>query len=167
LGPFLFAAGIHAAMDAPPSCGALQRWYVDDGGFIGSVAEVEGVLTSLQNTLPLMGLEFNLRQKTVWGPGLVPAASSLAAATRLHLEGGTEVLGVPINSPLYPSPVGARRGAKIRKFARTCAAVAALADTQSAHALMRSCLGPAKVQYALRTLPIRHTAAFAADFTAP
>jgi len=45
--------------------------------------------------------------------------------------------------------------------------VAALADTQSAHALMRSCLGPAKVQYALRTLPIRHTAAFAADVTAP
>jgi len=52
------------------------------------------------------------------------------------------------------------------KFARTCAAVAALADAQSAHALSRSCLGPAKVQYALRTLPIRHTAAFAADVTA-
>jgi len=40
------------------------------------------------------------------------------------------------------------------------------ADTQSAHALMRSCLGPAKVQYALRTLPTCHTAAFAADVTA-
>jgi len=51
-------------------------------------------------------------------------------------------------------------------FARTCAAVATLADTQSAHALMQSCLGPAKVQYALRTLPLRHTAAFAADVTA-
>jgi len=52
------------------------------------------------------------------------------------------------------------------KVARTCAAVAALAETESAHALMRSCLGPAKVQDALRTLPIRHTAAFAADVTA-
>jgi len=52
------------------------------------------------------------------------------------------------------------------KFARTCAAVAALADTQCAHALMRSCLGPAKVQYALRTLPLRHTAVFAAVITA-
>jgi len=31
---------------------------------------------------------------------------------------------------------------------------------------MRSCLGPAKVQYSLRTLPIRHMAAFAADVTA-
>jgi len=30
---------------------------------------------------------------------------------------------------------------------------------------MRSFLGPAKVQYALRTLPLRHTAVFAADVT--
>jgi len=52
------------------------------------------------------------------------------------------------------------------KFARTCAAVAALADTLCAHALMWSCLGPAKVQFALRTLPLRHTAVFAADSTA-
>jgi len=52
------------------------------------------------------------------------------------------------------------------KFARTCAAVAALADTRCDHAVMRSCLGPAKVQYALRTLPLRHTAVFAADVTA-
>jgi len=52
------------------------------------------------------------------------------------------------------------------KFARTCAAVVALADTQCPHALMRSCLGPAKVLYGLRTLPLRHTAVFAADVTA-
>jgi len=76
------------------------------------------------------------------------------------------VLGVPIHSPLYPSPVGTLLGTLNVRFARTCAAAAALADTQSAHALIRSCLGPENVQYALRTLPIRHTAAFAADVTA-
>jgi len=59
--------------------------------------------------------------------------------------------------------MGAHLGALKGMFARTCSAVAALADTQSAHAIMRSCLGPAKVQYALHTLPIRHTAAFAAN----
>jgi len=75
------------------------------------------------------------------------------------------VLGVPIHSPLCHSPVGAHLGTLMGKFARICAAVAALADTQCAHALMRSCLGPAKVQYALRTLPLRHTAVFAADAT--
>jgi len=73
---------------------------------------------------------------------------------------------VPIHCPLYLSQVGAHLGALKGRFARTCAAVAALADTQSAHALMRSCLGPAKVQYALRTLPLRHTVDFAADVTA-
>jgi len=49
-------------------------------------------------------------------------------------------LGVPIQTPLYPSPVGAQLGALKGTFARTCATVAAVADTQSAHALMRSCL---------------------------
>jgi len=76
------------------------------------------------------------------------------------------VLGVPIHSPLYHAPVGAHLGTLKWKFARTCAAVAALADTQCANPLMRSCLGPAKVQYALPTLPLRHTAVFAADVTA-
>jgi len=39
--------------------------------------------------------------------------------------------------------VGTHMGTLKCKFARTCAAVAALADTQCAHELMRSCLGPA------------------------
>jgi len=167
--PWAFSAGIKAALawlDAIPQGGALHRWYLDDGVFLGSVAEVEEVLGALRQTLPPLGLELNLRKTTVWGPGLVPASSTLTAATRLHLEKGTEVLGVVIHSPLYHAPVGTHLGTLKGKFARTCAAVAALADTQCAHALMRSCLGPAKVQYAVRTLPLRHTAVFAADVTA-
>jgi len=128
--------------------------------------EVEGVLAALQQALPPLGLELNTRKTTVMGPGLVPATSPLAAATRLHLKAGTEVLGVPIHSHLYHSPVGAHLCTLKGKFARTSAEVAALADTQCAHALMRSGLGPAKVQCALRTLPLRHTAVFAADVTA-
>jgi len=76
------------------------------------------------------------------------------------------VLGVPIHSPLYHSPVGTQLGTLKGKLDRTCAAVAALADTQCAHALMRSCLEPAKIQCALRTLPLRYTAVFTADVTA-
>jgi len=49
------------------------------------------------------------------------------------------VLGVPINSPLYQSPVGTHLGTLKGKFSRKCAAVAAPADIQCAHALMRSC----------------------------
>jgi len=104
-------------------------------------------------------------KNTVWGLGLVPAGSPLASAPRLHLQQGTEVLGVPIQSPLYPSAVEAHLVKLGAKFAHTCSAVGGLADTQSAHALMRNCLGPAKGQYALLTLPLRHTAAFAEGIT--
>jgi len=92
LAPFLFAAGIQAALDALPQGGVLYRWYLDDGVFLGSVAEVEEVLGALRQTLPQLGLELDLRKTTVWGPGLVPASSPLTAATRLHLDEGTEVL---------------------------------------------------------------------------
>jgi len=108
LGPFLFAAGIQAALDALPQWGALHRCYLDDGVFLGSVAQVEEVLGALQRTLPPLELELNLRKTTVWGPGLVPASSPLAAAARLLLEGGTEVLGVSIQSPRRWGPTWGR-----------------------------------------------------------
>jgi len=63
LGTFLFAAGIQAAMNALPPCETLHRWYLDYGVFMGSVAEVEGVPTALQQTLPPLGLELNSRKR--------------------------------------------------------------------------------------------------------
>jgi len=111
---------------------------------LGSLAEVEEVLGALRQTLPLLGLELNLRKTTVWGPGLVHASSPLTAATRLHLEEGTEVLGVPIHSPFYHAPVGTHLGTLKGKFARRCAAVAAVADAQCTHAPMRSMPGSRK-----------------------
>jgi len=72
LGPVLIAAGIQTALDALPTGGALHRWHLDDGVFMGSVAEVEGLLMALLHTLPPLGLDLNLRKTTVWGPGLVP-----------------------------------------------------------------------------------------------
>jgi len=80
-----------------------------------------------------------MRKNTVWGPGLVPATSPLAAATRFHLEEGTEVLGVTIHSSLYHSPVGAHLGTLKGKFARTWAAVAALADARAHVVLLGPC----------------------------
>jgi len=114
LGPFLFAAGIQAALDALPP---LPR----------PRSRQRHACTSKE-------------APRCWGSRSDPPAT--------HRRRGAHL--------------GARKG----RFTRTCAAVAALTAIQSVHALMRYCLGPAKVQYALCTLPIRHTAAFAADFTA-
>jgi len=61
LGPFLFAAWIHAALGAMPPGGTMHRWYLDDGVFMGSMVEVEGVLAALQQALPPLGLELNMR----------------------------------------------------------------------------------------------------------
>jgi len=76
------------------------------------------------------------------------------------------VLGVLMHSPLYHAPVGTHLGVLKGNFARTFAAVEALADTQCAHALMRSCLGPAR--YSTPSAPYLSvtTAVFAADVTA-
>jgi len=58
LRPFLFAAGIHAALGALPPGGTMHRWYLDDGVFMGSVVEVELVLAAQQRALPPpLGLE--------------------------------------------------------------------------------------------------------------
>jgi len=51
-GLFLFAAGIQAALNALLPGGSLQRWNLENGVFMGSVAEVEGVLMALQQALP-------------------------------------------------------------------------------------------------------------------
>jgi len=92
------------------------------------------------------GLELNMRKTIVCGQKQVPAASPLAATTRLHLEEGTKVLGVPIRSPLYASAVEAHLGKFGAKFAHTYSAVGGLAETQSEHVLMRQFLGPEKEQ---------------------
>jgi len=99
-------------------------------------------------------------------PALTDELKLLFPDCTVKIRGAVPLLDLFKKNTLHPSPVVTHLGTLKGKVARTCAAVAALAETESAHALMRSCLGPAKVQDALRTLPIRHTAAFAADVTA-
>jgi len=55
LGPVLLAAGIQAALDALHQRRALHRWYLDDGVFLGSVADVGDVVGALQQNLPPWG----------------------------------------------------------------------------------------------------------------
>jgi len=69
LGPFLFAAGIHAALGALPPGGTMHSWYLDDGVFMSSVVEVEG---ALQQALPPLVLELNMRKTTVWARDWYP-----------------------------------------------------------------------------------------------
>jgi len=46
--PLSVLTGIQAAIDVLPPGGTMHRWYLDDGVFMGTVVEVQGVLAALQ-----------------------------------------------------------------------------------------------------------------------
>jgi len=66
---FLFSAGIHAALGALPPGGTMHSWYLDDGVFMGSLVEVEGVLAALQQALPPPWAWNSTCGRPQYGPG--------------------------------------------------------------------------------------------------
>jgi len=145
-----------------PTGGAIHRWYLDDGVFMDSVTEVEGVLTASSTPCSQWASSLTYVKRPC---GARAWCLRLPSSRQRHACTWKEARRCWGRDPLGPLPI-AGGGPPGCTEGQVRAAVAALADTQSAHALMRSCLKPAKVQYALRTLPIRHTAAFAADVAA-
>jgi len=98
----------------------------------------------------------------------VSASSPLAVTTRLHLEEGTEVLGVPIHNPLLPPGIAEGevrphmcRGGGHRGYPERPRAHAALLGTGKG--TVRNCLSTANYN---RNLPLHHTAVLAADVPA-
>jgi len=93
------------------------------------VAEVEEVLGALRQTLPPLAWELNLQKTTVWGPVLVSASPAPLHSRDTPGEGHGGAGGTDLLPPFYHAPVGTKLGTLKGKFARTCAAVAGLADT--------------------------------------
>jgi len=156
MGPFLFTAGIQAAIEAQPPGGTMHKWYLDDGVFIGSVMEVEGVLAALQRALPHLtwssicgrprcGARAWCQRRSLTLP---PHACIWKRGQRCCYFSFTPPSTPPrwIHTPLYTSAMEAYLAKLGAKFARACSAVACLAHTRSAQALMRSCLGPVKME---------------------
>lgn len=81
-------------------------------------------------------------------------ARAKSVRVRLEMGAGPQIVRMPIHTDLSAKPVEEHRYPLHMKLAGTCAAVASLPDAQCAHALMCSCIGPAKVLCALRTLPL-------------
>jgi len=165
LGPFLFAAGVQAALDALPPGRAIHRWYLDDGVFMGSVAEVEGVLTAVHQTLPPpLRAQPPDDDRVGSGPGArgVPARSSDTPVLGRRHRGAESPDPIPPLPITGGGPLGCPEG-QVRAHMRGRSGPGGHPERPCAHAVLP---GAAKVQYALRTLHIRHTAAFAADVTA-
>ena len=124
-------------------------------------------------SLPAIGLSLNLRKTTLWGPDVGPGGSwtapdgtALASVTPLRWTDGTTLLGVPIDAPDHHVSTQSHLSKLITTFEHVTARVSQLADPQASHALQRSCLGPAKVLYALRTCDYNHTRPFSVRVSA-
>jgi len=96
-----FIAPSDSHFPLPPGV-TMQRWYLDDGVFMCPMVEFEKVLAALQQALlPPWAWSSICGGSQCGAQSLVPATSPLRAATRLHLEEGTEVLGVPSKHPRW------------------------------------------------------------------
>ena len=162
LGPLLFACALDAVLRKLPRGCRLNKWYLDDGALFGPVSVLHEALVTLRRELPTLGLALNMRKTTLWGPELGPESttwqppehSPLGDVTRLNWEGGTTLLGVPVDAPRSNTQTEKHLDTIGRKFADLVEKVGGLADPQCAQALLRACLGPGKVLYALRTCDV-------------
>ena len=87
--------------------------------------------------------------------------AALANITHLQYSAGTMLLGVPIDAPNSATAVNTHLGRLLASYETTVDRIGRLPDAQCAHSLLRSCLGPAKILYALRTCSLAHTSPFA------
>ena len=174
LGPLLFAAALGPILDRlPPGC-LLAKWYLDDGVLMGPRDALARSFAFLKEEFAAVGLRVNAGKSTLWGPGgEIPVEGSgttlsLRGVTVLPFEGGTTVLGVPIDAPLGEGGRCAEQfTAKLAaKFTSLVGLISRLPDTQVAHRLLRQCLGPGRVTYALRCLPLPDTRNLASSATA-
>ena len=88
---------------------------------------------------------------STWTPRV---GSPLDSVTHLEWEAGTTLLGVPVDAPGSHTRTSHHLDGIRAKFCELVEKVGGLADPQCAHALLRSCLGPGKVLYALRTCDV-------------
>jgi len=105
LEPFLFAAGMHAALGALPPGGTMHRWYPDDGVFMDSGAEVEGVLAALQQALLPPGPGAQHAEDNSMGPGTGPR--NVPPRSRYTPSPGGGNGGAWSTDPLSPLPLAA------------------------------------------------------------
>ena len=145
LGPLLFAMAVHPVTSRGVPQARICRWYLDDGVLLAPAAQAEAALSDLVSGFAALGLQVNLGKTTVWGPGATAGGPLLAAAR--HLPPGTApvVLGVPVATRDCEPALRDGLRNTVAEFRELAARISSLPDSQVAHALLRQCLGPAKV----------------------
>ena len=164
LGPLLFALGLHPLIQKVPAEGFLHRWYLDDGVVLAPTQVLQTALEVIATSFPSAGLVMNLKKTTLWGPatspgaqGTLPALSFLRRISHKAHGDVLRVLGVPVVALGHEGALRSHLATLAEGMADQLQLVASLPDKQVAHAILRSCLGPIKASYLLRTLVHEHT----------
>ena len=104
LGPLFFALGWQPVVEAITTQCDLEwlSFYLDDGVFVGPLAELNKVMSIVSAMGADIEVEVNLAKCNLWGPaGPVRSGGLLGQVRRLRFVpgSGVEILGVPVCYP--------------------------------------------------------------------
>ena len=166
LGPLFFSLALQEVLvELRPlfDDASWKIWYLDDGTIFGSLELLEMVLSRLEQKLPIIGLELNLR-KCVLVSHVRPGANQcphLAQVMQVDIcddSQGFKVLGVPMGGSGYVKKALEETAEKATHF---CEQVTSLEHPQMGFILLRQCCGTCRVVHLLRAMDTKDSSALA------
>jgi len=152
LGPLLFSLVLQKIIDdIVQECPDLviNAWYLDDGTLIGSTESVLRALQTIETRGPALGLTLNLSKCELWWPSINDDVRSQFPTSVNQIYGdGIALLGGPVGDQEITRTMWMNRLGKIEKL---CSELDLLNNSQVQLALLRSCAGFPKINFALRT----------------
>ena len=126
-----------------------NAWFLDDGNLIGATNSVLHAVHLLESRGPEFGLILNPAKCELWWPSLSMNVRNSFPPTICQVYGdGISLLGGPVGGPVITRHMW---NSRLDKIASTCLELDALNNSQVQLALLRSCAGFPKINFALRT----------------
>ena len=148
-GPLFFALSIHKLVTRLDMCGlSWHRWYLDDCIIKGDFAALAHAVSMLRSDGSKIGLQLNESKCKMFIPSLAPPPQH-AVLAKIPVVSGGIILGVPIGGHTF---VESELTNIEQSFEGALNKLCCLGQPQVATAILRSCLGSAKIVFLLRTL---------------
>lgn len=173
LGPLYFCCGINALVNEIAALHPVyNKWYMDDGGIIGSVELLQQVWSILQTHGPALGLHLN-PSKCEWS-WLNPSCTlpcpirldGVAEELQVKLVPHSEIqmLGVPLGNSSFVSEFVEKK--LLGRLQDTVDRLVEFEDTQAASYLLRVSYSIVRAVHFMRTTPLEQWREQAAKFDA-
>ena len=153
LGPLLFAIVLHSLvleLKEEFSDMKLNFWFLDDGTLVGNHEDLRGAINLFKQKGPALGLHLNLKKCELWWPSVNLAQWDLYPPEIIrNVQDGCELLGSALGSASHANLLVMKRVLKIQSITEK---LLEIMDPQIELALLRSCIGLPKINFALRTV---------------